>query len=79
MDKFIEQDINNLTDKVKPNVKRDLQRFSDQAKKYLEVELAKKLFFEKGQTLALLNDDETLDSALQILSDSTKYQSILQK
>jgi carboxyl-terminal processing protease len=75
--KFIEQDINNLKDKVKPDVKRDLQRFSDQAKKYLEVELAKKVFFEKGQTLALLNDDTTLDSALELLSDMDRYQSIL--
>jgi carboxyl-terminal processing protease len=77
--KFIEQDIKNLQDKVKPDVKRDLTRFSDQAKKYLEVELAKKMFFEKGQTLALLHNDVTLDSALELLRDSSRYSSILKK
>lgn len=77
--KFIEQDIKNLQEKVKPDVKRDLNRFSDQAKKYLEVELSKKLFFEKGQTLALLHNDNTLESAIELLKDQSRYNSILGK
>ena len=79
LSQFISQDLKSLKEKVKPDVKRDLNRFSDQAKKYLEVELSKKLFFEKGQTMALLKDDVTLDSALVIIKNNQRYNDILSK
>lgn len=79
LSQFISQDLKSLKEKVKPDVKRDLNRFSDQAKKYLEVELSKKLFYEKGQTMSLLKDDATLDSALVIIKNNQRYNDILSK
>lgn len=55
----------------------DLITFQEEIKTLLKMEIVSRYFFQKGKIRAALNSDPEVKSAIEILEDPAKYQSIL--
>ena len=68
---------NSLGAKLTPDLERDFDRNKDQIKKLLTSEIMKRYYFQKGELINSLKEDEVLDKALEILNDSELYNKTL--
>ena len=68
---------NSLEAKLTPDLERDFDRNKDQIKKLLTSEIMKRYYFQKGELINSLKEDEVLDKALEILNDSELYNKTL--
>jgi carboxyl-terminal processing protease len=68
-----------LKEQLKPNIAADLARHKKEIKKIIENEIISRFFFQKGRVEASLKEDPYIIQAKNILSDSLKYNNILNK
>ncbi len=68
-----------LTKKVMHNKDQDLQNFKSDIKKLLKVELVSRQLFAEGQIRASFKNDEDVQMALNVLKETSRYNSILKQ
>ena len=56
---------------------RDLFRLREEVAVLLKSEIVSRYYFQKGSSMSSLNDDKTIDKALEILANKDIYESIL--
>ena len=69
---------NSLEAKLTPDLDRDFDRNKDQIKKLLTSEIMKRYYFQKGELINSLKEDEVLNKALEVLGDPALYQQTLE-
>ena len=69
---------NSLEAKLTPDLDRDFDRNKDQIKKLLTSEIMKRYYFQKGESINSLKEDDVLDKALEVLGDPALYQQTLE-
>jgi len=55
----------------------DLQKYSNQIKELLRIEIVTRYYFQKGKVEAALQHDPDLDLAVATINDQEKYTAIL--
>lgn len=68
-----------LLEKVVPSKERDLEKFEGEIKMLLENEIVARYYFQKGRSENAFNHDDVLDKAIEVLSNSSEYNTILKK
>ena len=68
---------NSFEAKLTPDLESDFYRNKEQIKKLLTSEIMKRYYFQKGELINSLKDDEVLDKALEVLSDPVLYKQTL--
>ena len=66
-----------LEAKLTPNLDRDLDRFKGQISELLASEIVKRYYYQKGELIQGLKKDKVLDKALEVLGNTSLYQSTL--
>ena len=66
-----------LEKKLQHNLDRDLDFFAEDIKPLISVEIMKRFYYQRGGIIEQLKDDPDLAKAKEVLSDATKYKSIL--
>lgn len=75
--KRIEEEYTALLDQVKHNKKQDLEEFKSEVKELLKGEIVSRYYHQTGRIEAMLEQDEDVAKALDILASSEEYNSIL--
>ncbi|MDF9830808.1 S41 family peptidase [Parabacteroides sp. PF5-6] len=70
---------NALETKLTPDLERDFDRFRPEVKKLLAGEIVKRYYYQRGQMIENLKDDETLQKAIEVLADPKLYHQTLNK
>lgn len=73
----VQKVIDELDSQVKHDKSKDLLKFKPEIKRILEQEIVSRYTYEKGRIANSLNEDVDIKKAIEILSDSSKYKSIL--
>lgn len=68
-----------LLKKVVPSKERDIEKFEGEIKMLLENEIVARYYYQKGRSESAFNHDNVLDKALEILQNSSEYNTILRK
>ncbi len=66
-----------LEKKLSHNLDRDLDYFSKDIRTAISLEIIKRYYYQRGSIIQQLKDDDDLQAALKILSDSDKYRNML--
>ena len=66
-----------LQEKLTPDIERDFNRNKEQIKKMLASEIAKRYYYQQGELIESLKEDEELQKALDVLSNPALYQQTL--
>lgn len=66
-----------LEKKLNHDLNRDLDYFSDDIKKMIASEIIKRYYFQRGNIIQQLKDDDGLKEAVKILKEPAKYKEIL--
>jgi carboxyl-terminal processing protease len=61
-----------------PNLDHDFDRFKEQIKKVMAAEIVKRYYYQKGELVYSLKEDEVLEKALDILADPELIEKTLQ-
>lgn len=73
----IQDQINSLRKKVQHNKESDLQKFKSEIKELLEEEIVARYYLSEGKIQASFDDDEIVQAAVEVLSDTKKYSTLL--
>jgi carboxyl-terminal processing protease len=68
-----------LEKKLTHNLDRDLNYFSKDIRKAIAVEIMKRYYYQRGEIVEQLKDDDALDAAIKVLNDPAKYRKTLGK
>ena len=68
-----------LLDKVHPSKERDLEKFRPEIQQLLENEIVSRYYFQKGRAQDSFRNDPVLQRGLEILQNSSEYNTILKK
>lgn len=77
---FLEQDstlFDALSAKLIPDLERDFDRNKERIKEVLASEIMKRYYYQKGDLIQSLRDDEVLEKALEVLNDPELYEKTL--
>ena len=74
-----QQAFQELKEKLKPDLAKDLDRNSQEIKQMLESELVSRTHFQKGRIEISLKSDPYIEQAKTVLMDTSKYNTILNK
>lgn len=74
-----QEEFDNITAKLTPNLDRDLKMFEKEIKTLLAHEIVKRYHYQIGGILYAMRDDKVLKEAISTLKDEKKYHSILNK
>lgn len=74
-----QQALQELKEKLKPDLAKDLDRNSQEIKQMLESELVSRTHFQKGRIEISLKSDPYIEEAKTVLMDTSKYNTILNK
>jgi carboxyl-terminal processing protease len=66
-----------LRSKLENNKKEDLKKFKPEIKQIMENEIVSRYYYQKGRIVYSLNTDPDVKKAIEVLSDSTLYSSVL--
>lgn len=66
-----------LEAKLTPDLNRDFDRFKSEVKKLLETEIVKRYYYQKGELLVGLKNDDVLQKALEVLAAPDLYRETL--
>ena len=66
-----------LEKKLNHNLDRDLDYFSTDIKKMIATEIIKRYYYQRGNIIQQLKDDDGLKEAMKILNDPVKYKEML--
>jgi carboxyl-terminal processing protease len=72
-----EEEYKALFNKLRPDNKDDLHKFSDEIKELLENEIVSRYYYGKGRIEASLKKDPVIARAIEVLNDQEKYKGIL--
>ena len=64
---------NELEARLTPNLDRDFELYKGQIKKLMASEIIKRYYFQKGELLESLKDDEVLEKAIEVLGNQELY------
>ena len=67
-----------LYEKVKASKEKDLELFKDQIKELVQNEIVSRYYFQEGRIVNAFQHDQSLKSAIEVLQDLDRYNSILQ-
>ncbi|MFC6996141.1 S41 family peptidase [Rufibacter roseus] len=73
----IKTEIEQIKKKVASNKGNDLMRFKPEIVELLEQEIASRYYLQKGLVEATFNDDKNILAAVEVLNNTTKYNSLL--
>ena len=65
-----------LEAKLVPNLDRDLDNFKETIEKLINMEIAKRYYFQKGEHIEGLNYDQDVKEVITFLNDQAKYKEI---
>lgn len=65
-----------LEAKLVPDLDRDLDNFKDDIKKLLNMEIAKRYYFQKGERIESLKTDKDVEQAIELLKNTEQYKEI---
>lgn len=68
---------NELEARLTPDLDRDFDLYKDQIKKLLASEIIKRYYYQKGELLESLKDDEVLEKAIEVLGNPELYNKTL--
>lgn len=68
-----------LMKKVVPSKERDLEKFKEEIKIILENEIISRYYYQKGRTVDSFRNDDGLKKALEVLKNTSEYNTILKK
>lgn len=68
---------NALEARLTPDLDRDFNHYKDQIKKLMASEIVKSYYYQKGELLESLKEDEVLDKAIEVLGDQELYNKTL--
>jgi len=77
LNELTQQEIDNITEKIKPNLERDLELNEDEYVKILENEVVSRYYYSKGRVEHALQHDEFVAKAIEVLNDQSQYSKIL--
>lgn len=63
--------------KLTPDLDRDFDRFRDEVMKLLASEIVKRYYYQSGELIQNLKEDEVLEKAIEVLTDSALYEATL--
>ncbi len=63
--------------KLTPDLDRDFDRFKEEVMKLMASEIVKRYYYQSGELIQNLKDDEVLKKAIEVLNDPTLYQTTL--
>jgi len=73
----IMQEYKTLEEKMKHDKKADILKHQKEIKDMLRMEIVSRYYYQKGQVISSMKNDPEIRSAVEILVDSEKYNSIL--
>ncbi|HNY02127.1 MAG TPA: S41 family peptidase [Bacteroidales bacterium] len=73
----IQLEYDHLKARMEKDKKEDLNKYSDQIKELLRMEIISRYYYQKGKALAALNNDPELKEAIATIRDTAKYSDIL--
>lgn len=68
---------NDLEARLTPNLDRDFDLYKEKIKKLMTSEIVKRYYFQKGELLESLKEDDVLDKALEVLDNQELYNKTL--
>ncbi|MDR0971255.1 MAG: S41 family peptidase [Bacteroidales bacterium] len=77
--KDIASEIEKLKDIIQKDKQNDLIKFKDEIKEILLSEIVVRYYYQKGRIKAMLNQDDEVKKAVEVLLDKEKYNKILGK
>ncbi|MDZ7741987.1 MAG: S41 family peptidase [Bacteroidota bacterium] len=66
-----------LVEKIKHDKSEDLQKFQDEIRELLKIEIAGRYYYQKGKIQASLKDDPEIEAAVKLLRNGERYKEIL--
>ena len=75
----VQAELNALEEKLKSDIRADLMRFRREVEPYIMDELAHRYYYQRGGVQQQLIDDPCIERALQVLSNESEYNNILEK
>lgn len=63
--------------KLTPDLDRDFDRFKDEVMKLMASEIVKRYYYQSGELIQNLKDDEVLEKAVEVLGDPALYRATL--
>ena len=76
-DQELEQAIKDIMDKIQEEKKEDLDKFRSEIQSMLKSEILSRYYFQKGRIEGLLVDDPLLAKAIELITDTKRYEGIL--
>ncbi len=76
-DNTIKEQMVLLKNKIKHNKKQDLQKYKKQIKFILKEEIVGQYYLQEGMIAASLNDDLSIQAALQLFKNRQQYNTLL--
>jgi carboxyl-terminal processing protease len=73
----IKSELEMLALKLKDIKDNDLSKHKDEIKKILKLEIVSRYYYQKGQIIASLTDDQDIEKAIEILNEKNSYLAIL--
>lgn len=73
----IKTDIELIKKKISTNKSNDLSRFKPEIKELLEQEIVSRYYFQKGVIEASFDDDQDIITAMNVLNDNPRFNSLL--
>jgi carboxyl-terminal processing protease len=76
---LVKDEIASLREKLRHDKDKDLKTFQSEIRELLSEEISSRYHYQSGRIETALHYDHFLDSALEVLNDTTRYMSILTK
>ncbi|NDW08843.1 S41 family peptidase [Dysgonomonas sp. 520] len=76
--KTAEDEFKALEAKLVPDLDRDLETFKNDIVEYLNMEIAKRYYYNRGETIVQLRNDNVVKKAIEVLNDKDLYAKTLQ-
>lgn len=73
----IQSEYETLKMKMKHDKDEDLNKYKDQIKELLKIEIVSRYYYQKGKIIASIANDPEIKEAMEILENKTLYESIL--
>ncbi len=73
----IEDDLENLTSKIKHDKQKDLYKFQEEIEQLLEYEIVSRYYYQTGRIQESLEDTKEVAAAMEVFADTDKYKKLL--
>ncbi|MEZ4887773.1 MAG: S41 family peptidase [Chitinophagales bacterium] len=73
----IQEDLDNLTSKIKHDKKKDLYKFQEEIEQLLEYEIVSRYYYQTGRIQESLEDTKEVTTAIEVFSDTNRYNQLL--